>query len=76
MVSVCDGCFLHTEREVSVLKYLEKEPFASREQIAMEFEVSKATVSRITAELKIKQLLERRGESKKGRWIVKWPTES
>lgn len=42
----------------------------------MEFEVSKATVSRITAELKIKQLLERRGESKKGRWIVKWPTES
>lgn len=65
-----------TEREVSVLKYLEKEPFASREQIAMEFEVSKATVSRITAELKIKQLLERRGGSKKGRWIVKWPTES
>lgn len=65
-----------TEREVSVLKYLEKEPFASREQIAMEFEVSKAAVSRITAELKIKQLLERRGESKKGRWIVKWPTES
>ena len=65
-----------TEREVSVLKYLEKEPFASREQIAMEFEVSKATVGRITAELKIKQLLERRGESKKGRWIVKWPTES
>lgn len=63
-----------TEREVSVLKYLEKEPFASREQIAMEFEVSKATVSRITAE--IKQLLERRGGSKKGRWIVKWPTES
>ena len=65
-----------TEREVSVLKYLEKEPFASREQIAMEFEVSKATVSRITAELKIKQLLERRGGSKKGRWIVKWTTES
>ena len=41
-----------------------------------EREVRKATVSRITAELKIKQLLERRGGSKKGRWIVKWPTES
>ncbi len=71
-----NGTIQITESEVSVLKYLEKEPFASREQIAMEFEVSKATVSRITAELKIKQLLERRGGSKKGRWIVKWPTES
>ena len=71
-----NGTIQITEREVSVLKYLEKEPFASREQIAVEFEVSKATVSRITAELKIKQLLERQGGSKKGRWIVKWPTES
>ena len=71
-----NGTIQITEREVSVFEYLEKEPFASREQIAAEFKVSKATVSRITAELKIKQLLERQGGSKKGRWIVKWPTES
>ena len=59
-----------TENESKVLVCLREEPSISKKRISEETGISARTVDRIIAELKRRQIIERKGSDKNGEWIV------
>jgi predicted HTH transcriptional regulator len=52
------------------LKLIRENPEATQKQYAEQMQLSRRTILRLFAELQERGILERKGSSRKGRWII------
>jgi predicted HTH transcriptional regulator len=53
-----------------LLKLIRENPEATQKQYAEQMQLSRRTILRLFAELQERGILERKGSSRKGRWII------